>query len=492
MLATRFAARLVGLTALVTSCGHDASGPSPSPPIPPPDLPPGVDAPTNAHGENDSLLAVGGIYLCSGAAIDVGGGDEAPAYVLTAGHCTGREHWQPNEIFVGISGTELGSFNSNDFYDTPGFVESFPTAVIEYSTMHGRDVAIVRLEATMGELRRRGVSPFVLASVRPNRGEPITVIGHPDAGPLLRSRCHQGDVHRLIEGDFFTTAVSNDCAGIKPGSSGSPVFDEVGRIVGVLSTMSGKGHPCTEDHPCDAHEPPNPDPVETVYAADVAGLQTCFPGGIFDLRSEGCILARPPLPSLVRGVERYTRSNVGGAPPRWNVTVRDDGLPYFRYKTGPAESTSCDVDEGYGDALTVATAGTISDIVGDHEDRYMLCVHGGTGADVSGAFTSLDSASVLITEVDDTPPPLPLPLQIGLGAGGVGVYIPVLLPDYARYRYRVQPAGANGCEPMPDDTLVDMSSTQLFPSGGPLRELCVAAEDSVGNIVTAQKFQLPQ
>jgi hypothetical protein len=385
----------------------------------------------------------------------------------------------------------LGAFFVNGFYDTLESTRWVPSASIEYSTMHLRDVAIVRLDATNGELRKLGISPFALAAERPRIGDPIVIAGHPNNGPLLRSRCEQGAVHRLIEDEFLQTAVADECGALAPGSSGGPVFDAVGRIVGVVSTQTNSGHPCTSDRPCELEAPSNPTPARVNYAADVVGLGACFSAGKFDLEAPDCILTRPSLPAVERGVGRYTRSNVDGAPPRWNVAVRDRGLPYYRFKLGPAETTSCEVEEGYGDVFAAASTPTIAESVGSREGRYLLCVHGGTAADVATAFTRLDGASALVTEIDDTPPPPPLPVEIQLQPDQVTIRFAVRLPDDAKYRYRVQPVGSSACDIMADDTVVDMTTIVSVPRVGMVRDLCVAAEDSAGNVLPSQRFAIP-
>jgi hypothetical protein len=492
MAARASAVQILFAVALFSACGSEAP-PFKLTPTPPANLPPGVDAPSGANGQNKGLVAIGRFWLCSAAAIDVGGGPAAPAYLLTAGHCVGFDRWQANEIHVGESSASLGSFETNLFWDTRDskWIDVLPAA-IEYSTLHMRDVAVVRLDATMADLRALGVDPLPVASALPAPGDPIAVIGYPGTAPLLRSRCQEGETRRLVEDEYLFTAEADECAAIAPGSSGSPALDASGRVFGVVSTGTDDGYPCSLDHPCDLAEPPNANPKSTNYVASIAGLGACFPGGVFDLRAEGCGLARPPLPVAERGAARYTRSIVNGAPAQWNVAIRDEGLPFYRFKSGPAETTRCDVDEGYGGVAAVASAGTIADPIGTTEGRYVLCIHGGTAADVATAFTKLDSAFALVTEIDDTPPSAPPQVQIILQSDQLTIAFADFSPDHARYHYRIEAFGASACDVAPSDGMVDKASSVSFPRSTERRQFCVTAEDAAGNTGAPATLELNQ
>ena len=61
------------------------------------------------------------------------------------------------------------------------------------------------------------------------------------------------------------------------------------------------------------------------------------------------------------GLGRYARSIVNGNITRWNVSIQDEGLPYYRIKAGPVGSTRCEVDVDYGQVTSVAANPIITD-----------------------------------------------------------------------------------------------------------------------------------
>ncbi len=60
----------------------------------------------------------------------------------------------------------------------------------------------------------------------PKRGQHVTVIGHPRGGPM---RANEGKVIGGYAGEWLTTAH------VEPGNSGSPVLDDDGLVVGIVS-----------------------------------------------------------------------------------------------------------------------------------------------------------------------------------------------------------------------------------------------------------------
>ena len=359
---------------------------------------PSFDAPSNAQGENSALLGIGLIGGCSGAVIDVGGDDLAPAYVLAAGHC--YDPWFPNKVFTDVRAVQ--SFLVNYFWDTADSTIAFPVDVMQYSTMHLLDLSIWRLQVTMGELRQKGIQPFPLADDAPPMGSPIAIIGHPGGGFMRRSHCSQGKSTRIVEDEYYSNVTANGCTGVEKVSSGSPMFNDAGQIFGVLTTFSGSAHQCTLDNPCDVDSTMQVPSTRIVYGPSVTGLQKCFNAGRFDLSADGCILPRAPIPYVARGIGRYTRAVVDGSAARWNVQINGAVLPYYRFKAGPVGTTRCDVDEDYGPIMSVAAFPTIEAEITPTPGVYVLCVHGGTGTDVATTFTPLNSAAEILAEVDET------------------------------------------------------------------------------------------
>ena len=131
----------------------------------------------------------------------------------------------------------------NYFANTQQVQITVPAARILYSTMKGRDIALVELAATQEELAERDIAPFAIAGEPPAEAGAVTVIGAPlaqlpaAAAFLRRETCTAGGRASLIEQAWqFHDAYRLDCQDIYSGSSGSPVFTEMARKSSPWST----------------------------------------------------------------------------------------------------------------------------------------------------------------------------------------------------------------------------------------------------------------
>jgi hypothetical protein len=96
-----------------------------------------------------------------------------------------------------------------------------------YNADPKRDIAILRIEA-------KGLTPLTLGdSDRVRAGETVVAIGHPLGLTDTVSSGLVGAV-RKIEEDFSVLQIS---APIAPGSSGGPLFDDRGRVIGVATAI---------------------------------------------------------------------------------------------------------------------------------------------------------------------------------------------------------------------------------------------------------------
>ena len=166
-------------------------------------LPAGVELPTAAA--RPELAAVGMLgERCGATAIDVGGGADAPAYALTAGHCTGMSAANQPHV-IDLAPAALGTIHFGLFTDTRAQPRDVGIAERLYESMLGTDLALVRLDATVGALRARGITPIALAAAPPPAGAPISIASFPsitadDPDRVLHlSRCDQGGTVRLID-----------------------------------------------------------------------------------------------------------------------------------------------------------------------------------------------------------------------------------------------------------------------------------------------------
>jgi V8-like Glu-specific endopeptidase len=461
------------LTALVGACSSEApQGVGPT------GLPAGVDAPSNAHGETPELMAVAYASGCSAALIEVGGPPNAPAYALTAGHCVGTEYWLPNQSSVDLPSDFVRQFSANGFWDTHTIY--LPVARVEYQTMHLGDIAVLRLQSSNAEVLAAGVVPLRLAQEPPARGEPISIVGHPNGDSLRRSRCENGVRTYLAEDEFLFRQTGNECAQIAPGSSGSPVLNDANEIFGVLSTGSGSGRPCSLNNPCDLSQAELMNAaVPTSYFSDVARLDGCFVEGRFELDAADCPLAKLTQTFALRRNGHYVQSRAD-AIGTWDVSLAQSPLPYYRFKVGTAQDTRCDDDRGYGAARTVAAQPKIDEALPAREGLYLLCVEGSRDGH---SFDEADAALAFFSEVDNTPPHVPAQSEILFVSNDqkVKAYLGVDQIEQAKFYYRLQLPGETDCALAAADRVATTSIDVSSVPGDPRNELCLTVEDAAGN-----------
>src|SRR5262249_59299735 len=115
-----------------------------------------------------------------------------------------------------------------------------------WARMKGIDLALVELDATLGDLMSRGIRPFLLASSAPQAGRAVfwTGISGSPIPPKLQfvrlGKCTLGHSVQLLEGSWiWNDDLSNNCPDLYAGASGSPLFDvETGGGVGGIRTST--------------------------------------------------------------------------------------------------------------------------------------------------------------------------------------------------------------------------------------------------------------
>ncbi|GAA1935812.1 hypothetical protein GCM10009775_29610 [Microbacterium aoyamense] len=274
---------------LLAGCAVGA-GPEPKPTASLPEL----GAPLTA----DDLAAFGGVAVvdlasrCTATLIETGA-DTAPAYVLTNGHCVGLDGAPANKTIV-----DEEAFGEATFFQTADTADDDRLRVaasrIEYATMRGTDVAIVQLDATLGELRSAGAVPLEIAADPPAEGEVVVNVAAPTQGledddwVLRRGDCAVGATKDVIEFSWLWLAAQrNDCPGVLGGSSGSPLIAD-GEVVSIVNTTNTgvpveRGDTCYLGKPCEVDGAAAVFVPETSYGVRVAGIGSCFPGGVFAL-----------------------------------------------------------------------------------------------------------------------------------------------------------------------------------------------------------------
>jgi len=333
-------------------------------------------------------------------------------------------------------------------------------ARVAYSTMKGRDVALLELDATAGELIERGIQPLRISDLPPQTpfelhvaGVPVTGVP-PSAAYLREESCLAVDRADLREFIWhFNDAIANACQDVYGGGSGSPVFAGGERVIVALmnSTNIGGVTPCALGAPCEVRPDGMVMNADTSYATPVDGLGACFGAdGRFDLTAAGCPLddgrqllltGFPPQP-----IQTSSISPEGLAiPAAWNTTVAGD-LPYYRYKTGLAGATDCRAAEGYGPVVARAEADLIVDPLPPEEGVYVLCLQAGDTPAVDNAWQPLKWATQVWAEIDMTPPTLTPRLSILRDVSGGLQFEPVFAPpELSHFEALYGPADGTDC-----------------------------------------------
>src|SRR5262249_38717755 len=185
-----------------------------------------------------------GALTCTGALIDPAGlgASSARAWLLTAGHCISLE---PFGVIRNQPLTARVQFRF--FIDTPPDRRvTRQTRAVGWSTMKGADLALVELDATIGDLGGQGIRPLRLATSTTESGRAVFwtgISGSPiptDMQFVRLGHCTQGRKTWLIERFWiWPNDLSNNCPDLYAGASGSPLFDaNSNEIVGVVGTST--------------------------------------------------------------------------------------------------------------------------------------------------------------------------------------------------------------------------------------------------------------
>lgn len=242
---------------------------------------------------------VGRYGSCSATLIETGGSNDAPAYVLTNGHCVGAGLLSAKGVTIDqtANSTKKMYFNYYLENDSEDFLV-INNKTIKFASMDGTDVAVVELDASLAELKSQGVTAFKLSSTKPSLCTQARNVGVPLSGvqqPGLRfSDCFIGDEVSLHEGEYrFVESIRHRCS-IVGGSSGSPIFKrDDNSIIGVVNTAVNDNtrvqDDCTLNKPCEVSSTGEKS-IESNenYGQYVDFLVGCFAQGIFNLNLDTC------------------------------------------------------------------------------------------------------------------------------------------------------------------------------------------------------------
>lgn len=478
-----------------TSVEVESRQPSPAEPLPLSDVAAFGGVATMNAGSN-----------CTGTLIDTGV-EAGPAYILTNGHCVGDVGRPAQRTTV-----DEDWFGTAEFFRAEGNLDATLTVDVvqlAYSTMRHTDTAIVRLDATLGELEDEGVRPVAIAEAEPESGAEVVNVGVPvadldhDDWVLRRGECTLGAQHTLIEFAWmWFGAWSNDCPGILQGSSGSPVFEvdadgAPSQIVAMINTTSwgvtvADGGACAINRPCQVEDGAATMVEETSYAQSVAGLGRCFDAtGVFVL-SGACPLETSDVWALSGGgsFRGGDLPDAGGRVPEVNLAGAEPGE--VRTVLVPlGGGTACTDPETYSGATAEAlvTAENDWDLatvvpvdLPEVEGRYLLCAVRDEG---------YAAAASVQFEVDRTAPLVSADASVeDLGEGGVLVRPHLDPPELANVRFTWSAPDAVDC----DDTTAfqDFFIVPLHIERNDLpASYCIYGMDSAGNPTPVTRIEIP-
>jgi hypothetical protein len=253
--------------------------------------------------------------VCTGFAIATSTNNpNAPAYVLTNGHCqssvrqlgsdTPPARHRPPAIIVNRS--TKTQFTVNYFHDFKPDRLTIEAKRMVYGTMKNNDIAILELNTTQRELRKAGIVPLQLATRPPALGEPLIVVGVPSEGVkdernfLHVTTCQTGALANVREDIYnWKKSIRHHCS-IVGGMSGSPMISlKTRQVVGIINTgvndNAAKQPQCSLNRPCEVgkHGFVQTFPQEN-YGQLVHQIPSCFDRrGMFDLYQATCQLERP-------------------------------------------------------------------------------------------------------------------------------------------------------------------------------------------------------
>lgn len=417
---------------------------------------------------------------------------DAPAHLLTNGHCA--QQWNANAVFFDVT-VEGWSATFNYFADAAKAQVTVPAVRVAYSTMKRRDVAVVELAATVGELQAQGIAPLPLAGEMPEGVFPLRVVGAPVSGVpgdlayLRQEQCLTGGRVDLFEFIWhFNDALRNACRDIFGGSSGSPVFaGDDPAVFGLMNTTTVGGlTPCALGTPCEVRPEGTALAADTSYATPVAGLGACFDAaGAFDLTAAGCPLDDGRQLLISGYPTQGTRNPIPladgtSAPATWQATLSGE-LPYYRYRIDHAGQVDCRTEAGYGAPIALADAALIDEPLPAEEGGYLLCVVAGESAAVDGTWQPVEWATVARAEVDNTAPTLtPQVIFYPHDFGGFRFEPLFVTPELSHFEVKFGPVDEVDCA---DPT--GFAPYRRFPFDLPAEQLpariCVIGYDTPGN-----------
>lgn len=460
-------------------------------PDPLPDLFPNDGILAN-QGDLNALKAVGqykGQSSCTAVFVKFSDNLNAPAYVLTNGHCS--QYWDPNAVYRSLPVPDH-SVTFNLFQNVPA-AERVTVAAkqIAYSTMKGTDLAIVELAATVGDLNKRGINPLPIANALPDPGSPIRIVGVPvndiptEQWLLRQTTGTQGSKTNLIEFVWTWWAMyANNAPGIVGGHSGSPVMRSYREgVAGLINTTTNGGtSPCYLGHPCELTPQGAVPRPNTNYMLSVLDVPGCIDAnGNFDLNTPTCKLDKGnnvTITGYPLGAINPDAVEILGQPRQRTLNTTVSGYDYYRYKLSSAGTFDPSDPNGYSNPARATTL--INDSLPKAEGQYTLAVIGGNMPTFDQSWQQPAHATVGRIEIDRTPPTLKPDILVRESDTDYIVTLLFAPPELSNYVYKFgKPPEVNASNPKGYQTYRRVP-VQIPKASRPVK-LVVIGYDNAGN-----------
>lgn len=338
-----------------------------------------------------------GLGYCTAFLIDTYSTQSSdPAYALTSAHCVNRKNG-----IMRVDDPIEGSITFNYFADTKDDYKTFQLKRVTWSSIQGVDLALLELETTQGELRAQGISPLKLARQAPAEDSNILLVHAAGTSPLKVSACTHKPSSALFEKPWvWRHSVNNQCKGIKPGSSGSPVLiRETNEAYAVLGTRA-----------LDLTPMAGYDLVpDSAYGSPTSVFNSCFIEGKLNTDPNTCELfpaASITLPSKIADHAKISISSEGKLVyPEWNFTPTAD-TRFIRYKR-VYDPVDCETPENYSSPASTSYA-HLNVSIGPQSGLNNLCIVGTNSTDKvlpAGTYRNAVTVPTYLHAAGPTPAP---------------------------------------------------------------------------------------
>lgn len=438
----------------------------------------------NANAQNQSYSGIAQVTglgsQCSSFLLDTGV-KSAPAHLVTNGHCVGLFDSQTIINNQEVEGTATFAL----FNDSLSKKHTVAIDEVVWASMRGTDVAILRLETTLGELLSQNIKAFKPEAFTAV-GSSVHVVGIPVQGidqadwVLRRVDCKAGEVTRLKEfGWLWDRAQAGNCPGILSGNSGSPVFNSKQQVVGVVNTTTIGALPggeCYLGNPCEIR----PTGVQTVqntsYWMPVQNILGCFnQHGMFDNSRNSCELESGE-PYVAENNARVVKGQAA-----WSVSL--DGPSTLNIKAGPLTKTDCRDPAGYKG--TWYAGETYNAPIQGQDSHWIFCAAG------NGPNNTIltKNAGYALLEIDNTAPKREITLNINRDPDGVQ-FAPIFSPpELSSYLIKAGAISATSCSDKEGYRVYRRVPVRLELNELPVK-VCVIGLDEAGNQSLPYETQL--